>query len=100
LNIAGGLRIDDPAADLAVAAAILSSNEDLPVSRRYALIGEIGLGGEIRSVSHLNQRLSELERLGYEKAFISSHNKMEGIKSSIECVREGRIDRILDRLFS
>ncbi len=100
LNIAGGLRIDDPAADLAVAAAILSSNEDLPISRRYALIGEIGLGGEIRSVSHLNQRLSELERLGYQKAFISSNNKMEGIKSSIECVREGRIDRILERLFS
>jgi len=100
LNITGGLRIDDPAADLAVAAAILSSNEDLPIHPRYALIGEIGLGGEVRAVSHLGQRLGELERLGYQKVFLSAQNKTEGLRTQIELVAARRIDQMLDVLFA
>ncbi len=76
LNITGGIRIDDPAIDLAVAAAILSSNNDSPVSAQWAFIGELGLTGEVRPVTRVAQRLSEAEKLGFERVFLSKHNKI------------------------
>ena len=76
LNITGGIRIDDPAIDLAVAAAILSSNNDAPVSNQWAFVGELGLTGEVRPVTRIEQRISEAEKLGFERIFISKHNKI------------------------
>lgn len=74
LNIAGGLRVDDPAIDLAVVAAILSSNEDIEISNRYAFAAEVGLSGEIRSVNRIEARIAEADKLGMEKIFISKYN--------------------------
>ncbi len=74
LNIAGGLRVDDPAIDLAVVAAILSSNEDVDISNRYAFAAEVGLSGEIRSVNRIEARIAEADKLGMEKIFVSKYN--------------------------
>ena len=73
LNVIGGLRLDEPATDLAVILAIASSYKDLPVGSDLAAVGEVGLSGEIRSVSHLNQRLSEIARLGFRRCIIPAH---------------------------
>ena len=74
LNIAGGLRVDDPAIDLAVVAAILSSNEDVEISNRFAFAAEVGLSGEIRSVNRIEARIAEADKLGMEKIFVSKYN--------------------------
>ncbi len=74
LNIAGGLKVSDPACDLAVAAAILSSNFDEPISTKHCFAAEVGLSGEIRPVGQIERRISEAARLGYEKIFISAYN--------------------------
>lgn len=76
LNIAGGLRISDPACDLAVVAAILSSNFDIAIPARTAFAAEIGLSGEIRPVSQVEKRIMEAEKLGFEQIFVSSFNKL------------------------
>ena len=73
INVVGGLRLDEPATDLAVILAIASSYKDLPVGSGLAAVGEVGLSGEIRSVSHLNQRLSEIARLGFQRCIIPAH---------------------------
>lgn len=74
LNIAGGLRVDDPAMDLAVVAAVLSSNEDVAISNRYAFAAEVGLSGEVRAVNRIEARIAEADKLGMEKIFISKYN--------------------------
>ena len=76
LNITGGIRIDDPAIDLAVAMSILSSNNDEPIKASWAFAGELGLTGEVRPVTHIEQRISEAQRLGFEVIFVSKHNKI------------------------
>lgn len=73
LNIAGGLRVDDPAIDLAVIAAVLSSGQDIPLNPKYCFAAEVGLTGEIRPVSRLEQRLAEAEKLGFERIFVSKY---------------------------
>ncbi len=73
INVVGGLRLEEPATDLAVILAIASSYKDLPVGSDLAAVGEVGLSGEIRSVSHLNQRLSEIARLGFRRCIIPAH---------------------------
>lgn len=74
LNIAGGIRVDDPAIDLAVVAAILSSNEDMEINSRFAFAAEVGLSGEIRSVNRIESRIAEADKLGMEKIFVSKYN--------------------------
>jgi DNA repair protein RadA/Sms len=76
LNIAGGIRVDDPAIDLAVLASVLSSNEDIPVSMKSCFSAEVGLSGEIRSVNRIEQRISEAEKLGFEEIIISKYNSL------------------------
>jgi DNA repair protein RadA/Sms len=73
INVVGGLQLDETAADLAVILALASSHKDLPLGSDLAAVGEVGLSGEIRSVSHLNQRLSEISRLGFKRCIIPSH---------------------------
>jgi len=77
LNIAGGIKVEDPATDLAIVTAILSSGEDVPISPRYCFAGEIGLSGEIRPVNPIDQRIAEAEKMGFEQIFISRYNKKE-----------------------
>lgn len=77
LNIIGGLTLDEPAADLAAVVAIASSYLDKPVSGEIAAIGEVGLSGEIRSISHLEQRLSEVQRLGFTRCIVPAHRAKE-----------------------
>jgi len=77
LNIIGGLTIDEPAADLAAVVALASSYLDKPVKNEMAAIGEVGLSGEIRSISHLEQRLSEVQRLGFTRCMIPAHRASE-----------------------
>ena len=70
LNVIGGLRLDEPAADLAVAIAVASAAADKPVSDQLAAVGEVGLTGEIRAVGQLSQRLSEIRRLGFTQCLV------------------------------
>jgi DNA repair protein RadA/Sms len=81
LNIAGGLRVTDPAIDLSIIAAVLSSNVDTPVDRTTCLCGEVGLSGEIRPVSRILQRISEAERLGFQRIIIPNAN-LQGLDTS------------------
>jgi DNA repair protein RadA/Sms len=74
INIAGGIRVEDPGIDLALVCAILSSNEDLPIPPSIAFAAEVGLTGEIRPVNRIEQRISEAEKLGFEKIYVSSFN--------------------------
>jgi DNA repair protein RadA/Sms len=101
LNIAGGIKVDDPAIDLAVITAILSSNEDVPVTSNYCFAAEVGLSGEIRPVSKIDQRISEAEKLGFEAIFISKYNK-KGINQKdfkIEIVYLSKVEELYSRLF-
>ena len=79
INVIGGLRLDEPGADLPVALAVVSSYRDQPIPDDLVAIGEVGLTGEIRSVSHMNQRLAEVVRLGFKKCIIpkKSAEKLE-----------------------
>src|SRR4029079_6247250 len=70
LNIAGGIKVEDPAIDLAVICAVLSSNEDMPIHPKFCFAAEVGLSGEIRPVTRIEQRISEAEKMGFEKMII------------------------------
>jgi len=74
LNITGGIRVEDPAIDLGLAAAIISSHEDMPIPFKTCFAGEIGLSGEIRAVNRIEQRIAEAQKLGFETIFISKYN--------------------------
>ena len=78
LNMAGGLKVSDPACDLAVISAVLSSNFDFAIPSDVCFAGEIGLSGEIRPVSQIEKRIAEAAKLGMEKIYISSYNKPQG----------------------
>ncbi len=78
LNIAGGIKVDDPAIDLAVISAILSSSEDLSIEQKICFAAEVGLSGEIRPVNRIEQRIQEAEKLGFEQIFVSKYN-LKGI---------------------
>jgi DNA repair protein RadA/Sms len=101
LNIAGGLRIEDPAMDLAVIAAILSSDQDMPVSRHMCFAGEVGLSGEIRPVARMDYRVREAARLGFGEIYISSYNKgIDPLRSGVRVQMAGRVDELLQLLFA
>lgn len=74
LNIAGGLKVNDPAIDLAVISAILSSNMDTEIEPDICMAGEVGLSGEIRPVNRVEQRISEAEKLGFKRMLVPKHN--------------------------
>lgn len=102
LNIAGGLKVNDPAIDLAVACSILSSNVDIPIPPTVCFAAEMGLSGEVRPVSRVEHRIAEAARLGFEKIFVSGYN-MRGInkgKFKIEIVEVGVIEDAFRKLFS
>lgn len=89
INVVGGLRLDEPATDLSVAIALISSLKDTPIRDDTLVIGEIGLGGELRTVSYCEQRIKEAERLGFKRVIIPRHNLKtlsDGFKGNIEIV--------------
>jgi len=101
LNIAGGIRVDDPGIDLAVVTAILSSSEDIPVDQRTCFAAEVGLSGEIRSVNRLETRIAEAEKLGMEQIFVSGFN-LKGLTTKgyfIKIIPVGRIDEVFIKIF-
>ncbi|MDR2448899.1 MAG: DNA repair protein RadA [Prevotellaceae bacterium] len=99
LNMAGGLKVVDPAVDLAVAVAILSSNFDLAVPSRYAFAAELGLSGEIRPVARIEQRIAEAEKLGFEKFFLSKYHKGIPKTKHIALIPTGKIDELTREVF-
>lgn len=99
LNITGGIRVDDPALDLAVIAAILSSTEDSALSPKICFAAEVGLSGEVRPVSRIEQRLREAEKLGFEEIIISSYNKFQASDYQISISSCGKIEEVFTRLF-
>jgi len=99
LNITGGIKTDDPALDLAVVASILSSNEDIAISEKYCFAGEIGLSGEIRPVPQIEHRITEAEKLGYDKIYVSNLNKIPKRKFAIKIEEVSKIEDFHDRLF-
>ncbi|MDP4265851.1 MAG: DNA repair protein RadA [Bacteroidota bacterium] len=102
LNIAGGLKVDDPAIDLAVISAILSSGEDISINSKICFAAEVGLSGEIRPVNRIDQRISEAEKLGFEKICISRYNIKGIMKKSfkIELVEIRKIEELYKYLFT
>ena len=99
LNITGGIHVDDPAIDLAVVTAILSSGADIAIAQNFCFAAEIGLAGEIRPVQKIEQRISEAEKLGFEKIFVSKFTKFAGKKFSIEVILVSKIEEIYEQLF-
>ncbi len=100
LNMAGGLKVSDPACDLAVVASILSSNFDVVLPNNIAFAGEIGLSGEIRPVSQVEKRITEAAKLGFEKIFISSFSKIPGgIKKEIQIKEVATIQELVKAIF-
>lgn len=102
LNLAGGLRISDPALDLAVACSILSSNVDIPISPRVCFAAELGLSGEVRPVARVEQRIAEADRLGFERIFISRYSAKTIDKSryGIDIVEISVIEEAFRKLFA
>jgi DNA repair protein RadA/Sms len=99
LNITGGINVDDPAIDLAVVAAILSSNEDIAVAKGYCFAGEIGLSGEVRPVNRVEQRILEAEKLGFSAIFVSKYNKISLKNTAIEIKLVAKIEDVAGHLF-
>ncbi|MDB5025222.1 MAG: repair protein RadA [Mucilaginibacter sp.] len=108
LNITGGIRVEDPAIDLGLAAAIISSHEDIPIPFKTCFAGEIGLSGEIRAVNRIEQRIAEAHKLGFEQIFISKYNlasggqdkkRMDLSRCNIEVKTVGSIEEVFGLLF-
>ena len=99
LNMAGGLRINDPACDMAVVSAVLSSNFDLPIPADNCFAGEIGLSGEIRPVAQADRRIAEAARLGFKRIFLSSFTSLEGVTKGIEVVKVADVPALVRSLF-
>ena len=101
LNIAGGIKVEDPGIDLALVCAVLSSNEDMPISPKVCFAGEVGLSGEIRPVNRIDQRISEAEKLGFEHIFISRYNKkgLDLKNYRIKITMVGKIEEVFSLLF-
>ncbi|MEX0360991.1 MAG: magnesium chelatase domain-containing protein, partial [Allomuricauda sp.] len=99
LNITGGISVDDPAIDLAVVAAILSSNADIPIEKGVCFAAEVGLAGEIRPVQRVDQRILEAEKLGFNKIFVSKNNKIGLKNTAIQIQLVSKIEDVVHSLF-
>lgn len=99
LNLTGGISVDDPAIDLAVVAAILSSDMDIPVPKDSCFVGEIGLSGEIRPVNRIDQRIQEAEKLGFSSIYVSKYNKITLKNTAIKIEQLSKVDDLASALF-
>ena len=99
LNITGGIKINDPAIDLAVVCSILSSDQDINLDTQICFAGEIGLSGEIRAINRINERIAEAEKLGYKQMIISKYNKLNNHNHKIKIIKCGKIEEVFKLLF-
>ncbi|WP_438946511.1 DNA repair protein RadA [Sediminibacterium sp.] len=101
VNIAGGIKIEDPSIDLAVICALLSSYEDNPLPKNICFAGEVGLNGEIRAVNRIEQRIAEAQKLGFEKIIVSKFNKksFDAKAFQIQIIALSRVDEVYQQLF-
>ena len=101
VNIAGGLKVEDPSIDLSVICALLSSFEDVPLPQKVCFAGEVGLNGEIRAVNRIEQRIGEAEKLGFEKIVVSKYNKkgFDKQKTGIQVIPVGEVQEVYKLLF-
>jgi DNA repair protein RadA/Sms len=101
VNMAGGIYVEDPAIDLALCASVISSMEEIPVSDKICFAAEIGLGGELRAVNRIEQRISEAEKLGFEKIYVSkfSQKSIDIKKTKIEIRSCGKLTEVFKELF-
>jgi DNA repair protein RadA/Sms len=99
LNIAGGLRVNDPAIDLSVISAVLSSSLDIPVDRGVCLAGEVGLSGEIRPVTRMEQRILEAEKLGFSRIIVPEMKGLDSLPSKIEVLKVRKVEEAFRKLF-
>jgi DNA repair protein RadA/Sms len=101
LNMAGGITVEDPAIDLAICISIISSMEEISVSDKICFAAEVGLGGELRAVNRIEQRISEAEKLGFEEIYISkfSHKALDLAKAKIEVKSFGKLSEVFQSLF-
>jgi len=101
VNIAGGIKVEDPSIDLAIISALLSSYEDQPISPRLCFCGEVGLSGEIRAVNRIEQRIAEAQKLGFEKIIVSKygHKIPNTGKKDIEIIALGKVEELYRLLF-
>ena len=100
LNIAGGIKVNDPAIDMAILSAVLSSNLDIPLERNACFSGEAGLSGEIRPVSRIEQRIREAGKMGFTKIYISKYHRNINIKDAeIKVISVGKIETLVKFLF-
>jgi DNA repair protein RadA/Sms len=99
VNIAGGIRIDEPAVDLGIATSITSSLRDVPVDSSSVAVGEIGLGGEIRTIGQIDKRVHEAAKLGFKRIIIPQNN-LKNLKrsSEIEIIGVDRIEKAIETL--
>lgn len=95
LNLAGGLKVDDPALDLAIVSALLSSHQDLPISNTRCFAAEVGLGGEIRGISKVENRISEAAKLGFQEIFISRYN-LKGVEKKKYDIEIRPFEKLID----
>lgn len=101
LNIAGGIKVNDPAMDLAIISSVLSSNLDIPVDKNICFTGETGLSGEIRPVSRIEQRIREASKMGFRKIYISKYHRNLSVKGlDIEVIQVGKIENLIRSVFS
>jgi DNA repair protein RadA/Sms len=101
LNIAGGIKVNDPAIDLAVISSVLSSNLDIPVGKDICFSGEVGLSGEIRPVARIEHRVREASKMGFRKMYVSRFNRNIAAKETgIEIIPVGKIEELVRSLFS
>ncbi len=101
VNIAGGIKAEDPSMDLAVICALLSSYEDIPIPPHYCFAGEVGLSGEIRAVSRMDQRIAEAEKLGFDTIIVSRYHEKALTRKSkgIKVLALGRVDEVYRHIF-
>ncbi len=100
LNVAGGLKVSDPATDLAVLVSVLSSSLDLAVNHQFCFSGEVGLTGEIRAIGRIEQRISEAARLGFNRIFVPRFNKgYDPSAYPIEIIKVARVEEVFKKLF-
>jgi len=101
INIAGGIKVEDPSLDLAIVCALLSSYEDVALPMHICFAGEVGLSGEIRAVNRIEQRIAEAEKLGFEKIIVSKYNakSLGKMKFNIDVVALGKVEEVYQYLF-
>ena len=100
MNVAGGIKVDDPGIDLAVCASVVSSLNDIPISDKVCFSAEIGLGGELRAVNKIEKRILEADKLGFKEVLISSFGKLNSAsdKSKIKVSRFSKLNNMISHI--